>query len=174
MRYPAAEKREIIDLVERSSLPVRRTLDRLGVPKSTFYGWYRRYVEGGFEALEDQPPQPAKIWNKVPDGTANAIVELALAEPALSPRELAVKFTDAARYFVSESTVYRLLKAQDLVASPAFIVMQAADKFSLPPTRVNRLWQTDFERHEALLNLAVVGDHRHAPVAAGVMKLRAA
>ena len=38
MRYPAAEKREIIDLVERSSLPVRRTLDRLGIPKSTFYG----------------------------------------------------------------------------------------------------------------------------------------
>ncbi len=36
MRYKASEKREIIDLVERSSLPVRHTLDRLGIPKSTF------------------------------------------------------------------------------------------------------------------------------------------
>ena len=42
MRYPAAEKREIIDLVERSSLPVGRTLAQLGIPKSTFYGWYGR------------------------------------------------------------------------------------------------------------------------------------
>jgi putative transposase len=39
MRYRASEKREIIDLVERSSLPVRRTLGQLGIPKSTFYGW---------------------------------------------------------------------------------------------------------------------------------------
>jgi hypothetical protein len=61
-----------------------------------------------------------------------------------------------------------------LIASPAFIVMQAADKFSQPTTRVNQLWQTDFERHEALLNLAVVRDHRHASVAADAMKLRAA
>jgi transposase-like protein len=42
MRYKASEKREIIDLVEQSSLPVRRTLDQLGIPKSTFYGWYER------------------------------------------------------------------------------------------------------------------------------------
>jgi putative transposase len=44
---------------------------------------------------------------------------LALDEPELSPRELAVTFTDdAKRYFVSESSVYRLLKAQDLITSP--------------------------------------------------------
>jgi transposase InsO family protein len=45
---------------------------------------------------------------------------------------------------VSESTVYRLLKAQDLITGPAFIVLQAADTFSHPTTRVNQLWQTDF------------------------------
>ncbi len=32
MRYPASEKLEIIRLVERSHLPVRRTLDKLGIP----------------------------------------------------------------------------------------------------------------------------------------------
>ena len=47
MRYRAAEKREIIELVERSVLPVRRTLDQLGIPKSTFYGWYERFRDGG-------------------------------------------------------------------------------------------------------------------------------
>ncbi len=144
MRYTASEKLEIIQLVEQSNLPVRRTLVQLGIPKSTFYDWYRRYVEGGLDALTDQPPRPTRVWNKVPEETAAAIIELALIEPALSPRELAVKYTDTAHYYVSESTVYRLLKAQDLITSPAFIVMQAADKFSHPTTRVNQLWQTDF------------------------------
>jgi len=144
MRYTASEKLEIVQLVEQSNLPVRRTLVQLGIPKSTFYDWYRRYVEGGLDALQDQPPQPTRVWNKVPEETGTAIIELALTEPALSPRELAVKYTDTAQYYVSESTVYRLLKAQDLITSPAFIVMQAADQFSHPTTRVNQLWQTDF------------------------------
>ena len=54
------------------------------------------------------------------------MLELALKEPALSPRELAVSFVDRQRYFISESSVYRLLKAHDLITSPAFILMKAA------------------------------------------------
>ena len=37
MRYPASAKLEIIRLVEQSYLPVRRTLEKLGVPRPTFY-----------------------------------------------------------------------------------------------------------------------------------------
>jgi putative transposase len=69
---------------------------------------------------------------------------LALDEPALSPRELAVRFTDTERYFVSEASVYRLLKAHDLITSPAFIVVKAADEFKDKTTAPNQLWQTDF------------------------------
>jgi len=72
------------------------------------------------------------------------IVDLALAEPELSPRELAVRFTDTEGYFVSEASVYRLLKARDLIASPAFIVVKAADEFHTKTTAPNQLWQTDF------------------------------
>jgi len=45
MRYPASEKLEIIPIVEQSHLPVRRTLTQIGVPPTTFYRWYDRYVE---------------------------------------------------------------------------------------------------------------------------------
>ena len=72
------------------------------------------------------------------------IVELALNEPDLSPREVAVAFTDRNHSFVSESSVYRLLKAHGLITSPAFIVMKAADTFQNPTTAPNQLWQTDF------------------------------
>ncbi len=144
MRYSASEKREIIDLVERSSLPVRRTLDQLGIPKSTFYGWYERYREGGDEALVDGQSRSEKIWNRIPDNVREAILDLALKKPELSARELAVRYTERQGYFVSESSVYRLLKAHDLITSPAFILMKAADKFQHPTTAPNQLWQTDF------------------------------
>ena len=39
MRYPPAEKAEIIRLVEQSHLPVRQTLAKLGIPRATFYCW---------------------------------------------------------------------------------------------------------------------------------------
>jgi len=144
MRYKASEKREIIDLVERSSLPVRRTLDRLGIPKSTFYGWYERYREGGDAALEDIRPTSGKAWNRLPVKIRQLILKLALERPELSSREVAVLLTEQHRYFVSESSVYRLLKEHDLISSPAFILMKAADRFQNPTTAPNQLWQTDF------------------------------
>ena len=67
-----------------------------------------------------------------------------LEKPDLSPRELAVNFTDTQGSFVSEATVYRLLKDHGLITSPVFILMQAADRFANPTTAPNQLWQTDF------------------------------
>jgi hypothetical protein len=58
-------------------------------------------------------------------------------------RELAVRITDQHGYFVAEASVYRLLKAQDLIASPAFIVMKP-DEFKDRSSAPTRLWQTDF------------------------------
>ena len=144
MRYPAAEKLEIIRLVEQSPLPVRRTLAQLGIPPATFYRWYDRHSSGGPEALNDRSPRPGRVWNRIPDTVRENVIQLALDQPALSPRELAVRFTDTKSYFVSEASVYRLLKAQDLIASPAFIVIKAADAFKDKTTAPNQLWQTDF------------------------------
>jgi putative transposase len=144
MRYPAAEKLEIIRLVETSPLPVRRTLAQIGIPKSTFYAWYDRYQAGGIDALDDHRPRPRRVWNRIPDDVRERIVQLALDAPELSPREIAVTFTDRERSFVSEASVYRLLKARGLITSPAFIVMKAAETFANPTTAINQLWQTDF------------------------------
>jgi transposase InsO family protein len=144
MRYPASEKLEIIRVVEQSHLPVKRTLGMLGIPRTTFYRWYDRYHSLGETGLEDQSSRPGRVWNRIPDTVRRQIVDLALDEPELSPRELAVRFTDTKRYFVSEASVYRLLKAHDLVTSPAFAVIKAADEFHEKTTRPNQLWQTDF------------------------------
>ena len=144
MRYPASEKLEIIRLVEGSHLSARLTLAKLGIPRTTFYRWYDRYLQRGEAGLQDQSPKPKHVWNRVPDEVKRKVVDFALQETELSPRELAVTFTDQERYFVSESTVYRVLKAHDLITSPAFIVIKAASEFKDKTTAINQLWQTDF------------------------------
>ena len=128
MRYPASEKLEIIRLVEESHLSARLTLAKLGIPRTTFYRWYDRYLQRGEAGLQDQSPKPKHVWNRVPDEVKRKVVDFALQETELSPRELAVTFTDQEHYFVSESTVYRVLKAHDLITSPAFIVIKAANE----------------------------------------------
>ena len=146
MRSPACEKLEIIRLVEQSTLPVKRTLEKLSVPRATFYRWYDLYQSGGPEALDDRSPRPDRVWNRIPDDIRERIVQLALDEPALSPRELAVRFTDTEKYFVSEASVYRLLKAHDLIASPAFIVMKAADDHGAQSALADRLHLSESHR----------------------------
>ena len=144
MRYPASEKLEIIRLVEGSHLPTKRTLDKLGIPRTTFYRWYDRYLAGGPEVLEDRSPRPSRVWNRIPEPVREKIKDLALKESDLSPRELAVRFTDTEKYFVSEASVYRILKSYDLITSPAYVVLSAADEFKDKTSRPNQLWQTDF------------------------------
>jgi transposase-like protein len=67
MRCSASEKLEIIRTVETSQLPVRRTLDKIGIPKTTFYAWLDRYAAGGFDGLEDRKPRPKRVRNRIPD-----------------------------------------------------------------------------------------------------------
>ena len=144
MRYPASEKLEIIRLVEESHLSARLTLAKLGIPRTTFYRWYDRYLQRGEAGLQDQSPKPKHVWNRIPDEVRRKVVKLALKETELSPRELAVTFTDTENYFVSEASTYRILKAHDLITSPAFIVIKAANELKDKTTAINQLWQTDF------------------------------
>lgn len=135
---------EIIRLVEGSTLPVKRTLEELDVPRSSFYRWYRTYSTDGFQGLTPKPSQSRRFWNRIPDEERERVVEVAIEKPELSPRELAWHITDTEGWFISESSVYRILKSYDLVTSPNYIVISAADEFRYKPRRVHELWQTDF------------------------------
>ena len=144
MTLSASEKYEVIRLVEESELSVRQTLEELGIASSSFYRWYKAYRDEGYDGLITKSKSPRKFWNKLPESVKEQCIEVALERPELSPRELAWHITDKHEYFVSESSIYRLLKQYDLITSPAYILMQAGDQFQHPSTRVNELWQTDF------------------------------
>lgn len=144
MRRSASEKLEIIRIVADSELGVKLTLEELGINRSTFYEWYRKYLEDGFEGLKPRTPRRKFFWNKIPDKQRNEVVEIALDQTALSPREIAHHITDNYGWFVSESSVYRILKERGLITSPAWILMQAADEYKDKTRYVNQQWQTDF------------------------------
>ena len=144
MRYSASEKLEIIHTVEGLHLPTKQTLDMLGIPRTTFYRWYDLYLEGGLDGLCDKPSRPGSVWNRIPDTRRDNLIEFALEHEALSTRELAVKYTDEKRYFVSESSAYRILKEADLITAPDYVVIKAADEFKDKTTGINQMWQTDF------------------------------
>ena len=144
MRRSASEKGEIIRIVEDSEFGVRRTLKELGIPPSTFYEWYKRYKDEGPDGLKPRESRRNKFWNKIPEKERALVVETALNKEEMSPRELAFHITDKQNWFISESSVYRILKERGLITSPAWIVMEAADEFKDKTSRVHQMWQTDF------------------------------
>ena len=185
MRYSASDKTEIIRLVEQSPWPARRMLERLGIPRSSFYRWYDRHQRGGPEALADRPSRPDRVWNRIPEAIRRQIVDLALDQPELSPREPAVRFTDKKQYFVSEASVYRLLKAhkrgiqgQDHGAQPALANRLHLSQgyglglgLGLSLHRAGRLLALHC-RLEALRDDESAGRHRHARSGAGGFRAR--
>ena len=144
MHYTQQEKYEIIRLVEGSELGVIRTLRQLKINKSTFYNWYNQYLRYGYDGLARKKAKRQTVWNRISDADRDKVVEIALEKPESSSRELAWHITDHYRYYISESSVYRILKANGLISMPAFTVMSASASFHDKTTAINQMWQTDF------------------------------
>ena len=144
MRRSASEKMEIIRIVQDSELGVKQTLEELGISRSTFYVWYKNYLENGYEGLKPKSPNRKSFWNKIPEKEKKKVKEIALEKEDFSPRELAFHITDKKGWFISESSVYRILKEYNLITSPKWILMAAADEFKDKTKHVHQQWQTDF------------------------------
>ena len=144
MRFTASEKQEIIHTVVRSEIGVSRILREIGLNKSTFYKWYKCYCDHGIDGLAPNKRASNRQWNSIPQKQKNLVVELALEHTELSSRELAYKLTDEQQIFISESSVYRILKDRGLISSPAHIFMAASEEFSKKTKFVHEMWQTDF------------------------------
>jgi transposase InsO family protein len=144
MRFTVSEKQEIIHMVVRSELGVNRTLKQIGINKSTFYNWYHAYSQYGVEGLIPNKRCSNRQWNSIPQEQRNLVVRFALDYPELSSRELAYKITDEQQIFISESSVYRILKARGLITAPAHIFLSAADEFTTKTSFIHQMWQTDF------------------------------
>ena len=143
MRFTQQEKYEIIKLVDQSDLSANRTLKELGIHRRTFYNWYKRYQENGYDGLAPKQPYHRQTWNKIPPEQQATVIDEALEHETLSSRELAFHIVDQHKWFISESSVYRILKRANLITAPAHIVLAASDEFKNKTRRINEMWQTD-------------------------------
>ena len=116
-------------MVEESSLSVKQTLREIDVSRSSFYEWYRRYKDAGYDGLTSKHKSILQVWNRIPEWEKERVLEVAREHPEKSWREIAWLMTDKMDSFISESSVYRILKAYDLITSPAFTLVSAKDKF---------------------------------------------
>jgi transposase InsO family protein len=144
MRLSAGEKMEIIEAVTRSELGVKRTLTEFGISRSTFYSWYDRHLKDGYEGLELKNRDCKQQWNSIPEQVKEFVVEVALDKVDLSARELAHHITDEHEIFISESSVYRILKNKGLISAPTHILISASNEFKDKTGFVHEMWQTDF------------------------------
>ncbi len=136
-------KREVIELVRRSPLLKRQTLAELGLPRSTYYRWQRRFRQQGEGGLVDRRPQPGTVWNRLTPQEEERILAEALRQPDRSARELAYWLTDHAGFSVSESTVYRVLKRHGLIRAVKPVGFPAGKEYRVKMTRPNEQWQSD-------------------------------
>jgi transposase InsO family protein len=136
----AVEKSEILALVGESGLPRRRALRGLGLPKSTFYRWLRRQNEGRLQDKKGGSPIP---WNKLRPEEKERVLSLARASPELSARQLALRIVDFEGLYLSESTVFRILKKEGLIKPADVIGFKAGKEYQRKTKRPNELWATD-------------------------------
>ena len=144
MRLSASEKAEIIRIVINSELGIKETLRRLEINRRTFYNWYNSYLQGGESALEQKPHPKGRQWNRIPNPVRELVVDVALNCPELSSRELATKITDEQEVFISESSVYRILKENNLIEVCQHDIIKASDEYHTKTQFQNQMWQTDF------------------------------
>jgi putative transposase len=135
-----ASKAEIIDLVAKSGLPCSRALAQLRFPRSTYYRWLKRLSGNQLQDKKGGSPIP---WNRIRPEESDRILAEARASPELSCRQLAFSLTDNAGIYLSESTIYRILKREGLIKPAEIIGFKAAKEYHRKTKRPNELWATD-------------------------------
>ncbi len=136
-------KLEILRAVEAASVPVNRTLAQLGIPRSTYYRWRTNFRRRGRAGLHDQPSSRRRAWNRILPAERDQVLQIALLYPEWSSREVSCHITDQCGFTISESSVYRILKAEALIPDLEQKTFPAGSEYAIKTTAPNEQWQTD-------------------------------
>jgi transposase InsO family protein len=139
----AEQKLMILEEVEKSVLPKRVVLEHMSIPSSTYYRWRSAYENEGIDGLKDRPSKCSRIWNRLTQKERETVVEQAILHPEEPPRQIACRVTDSCGFSVSESTVYRILKAKGLIPDREVKGFPAASEYTDKPRSINEQWQID-------------------------------
>jgi transposase InsO family protein len=157
VRVDAATKAEVLKMVAvtqtRSRWSLGAILSALGVTRSVYFEWRCRAKQG---RLQDTAPVAPRLDALLPD-EERAIIAFALQQPKVGYRKLTWMMVDQGIAFASESAVYRVLNAVDLL-SRWKRSERSSGEYRYRPTAPNQQWHTDVMyvwvgcRHYFLLN----------------------
>jgi transposase-like protein len=133
----------ILEEVEKSVLPKRAVLRYMSIASSTYYRWRSAYENEGKDGLEDKSASSLRVWNRLTQEEHETVVEQAILHPEEPPRQIAFMVTDGCGFSVSESTVYRILKAKGLIPDRELKGFPAAEEYTDKPKSINEQWQID-------------------------------
>jgi len=134
------EKARVLATIAASSLSKSRALAELGVPRRTYYNWL------GQEESDSKASGVGRnrvVWNRLRVEEEKVVIAQARASPELSPRQLAFKLVDEYGCWVSESTVYRVLRREGLIKRVEVKGFVAGKEYHRKTTRPNEMWATD-------------------------------
>ena len=131
------DKAMVLALVNTSATSKSQTLVEMGIPRRTYYNWVRQEKVGDKKAVSRRP------WNRVREEEEQMVIDDARASPEFSPRQLSLKLLDDYGCWVSESTVYRILKREGLVKRVEIKGFAAGKEYHRKTTRPNEMWATD-------------------------------
>jgi transposase InsO family protein len=135
----AQERSNIISRVEETQWGKRKILTQLQVPKSTYYRWRARALQG----KQDSSTSSTRIpWNKLSPPEVATVLAAARESPEWNSRQLATWITGYLRLSVGESTVYRLLKREGLVKPPEMQLV-AGKEYQRKTSGPHQMWATD-------------------------------
>ncbi|MFH0797458.1 MAG: helix-turn-helix domain-containing protein [Candidatus Omnitrophota bacterium] len=144
-------REDLIKKVEKQQGRRAQSLAEFKVPSSTYYKWRKAYDEGGIFGLTKTKPGPKRSWNRLTAPEESKVIEVARLHPELSSRLLAIKITDEENFSISESTVYRILKENNLILPRPLPEMPSAKEWKHKTRKPDELWQCD------ATNLFIVG-----------------
>ena len=139
----AAEREDLIKLIEQEPGKRRQNLKSLDIPAQTYYKWRKVYKLMGIDGLKKTSTAADKVWNRLTPDEKNRVIAVAKLNPELSARLIAVKITDEEHFSVSEPTVFRLLKVNGLICPRPLPEMPAAKEWRHKTTGPDEIWQCD-------------------------------
>jgi transposase InsO family protein len=107
-------KRVLIEAIEASPFSALQACKVLGLNAERFYRWRTR------ESLVDKPPIAKLASHKLLTSEREEIVSYSLEHPEQRHRELWYNLAREGKVYVSPSSVYRVLKSEDLVQPHSF------------------------------------------------------
>ena len=135
----AQERSNVITRVEQTRWGKRKLLAQLQVPRSTYYRWRARELQG----KQDSSTAITRVpWNRLSSPEEAAVLAAARESPEWSSRQLATWITDNQDLSVGESTVYRLLKREGLV-KPTEMKLVAGKEYQRKTSGSHQMWATD-------------------------------